>query len=265
MEDEITIAPVVEATPPVVEDYDLSESTGWDDLRAAFAEPVEDVAVTEAPVAPDPTTVDAPAPSPTSAELSNEEIGRVLQDPRTVAQLQQSYAQAITNARQLWEAELQQRRLQEEEILLDDEEVGKRVRQQQQMEPVIRQAQAAGYAQAQTRFITEGISSVWNTVPELAQLDDNTKATLNPADPKYTSYGAYMNALIDTAASVRAEKQAKTLAKGMADARVADEVNKLRKGLPNVQGVSGPAGSPGPIIDIDRMSGAEILNAAFRN
>jgi len=264
MEDETTIAPVVETPEPVVEDYDLSKSSGWDDLRAAFAD-VEDAPVTETPVVEDPTAEVAPEPTPTGPELTNEEIGRVLQDPRAVAQLQQGYAQALVNARQLWEAELQQRRLQEEEILLDDEEVGKRFRAQQQMEPVIRQAQAAGYAQAQTKFITEGIASVWQTVPELSQLDETAKAALNPADPKYTSYGAYMNALVDAAAAVRAEKQAKTLAKTMADARVADEVNKLRKGLPNVQGVSGPAGAPGPIIDIDRMSGSQLLEAAFRN
>jgi hypothetical protein len=123
------------------------------------------------------------------------------------------------------------------------------------MAPVLQQAQAAGYAQAQTRFLTEGISSVWTSIPELAQLDDAQKAQLNPADPKFTSYGAYINALVDAAATVKA----------MSDAQVADQVNKLRKGLPNVGSVSGPAGAPGPIIDIDRMSGTELLNAAFRS
>lgn len=272
MDDVTVLDPVTPAettnapTPP-----DLTTSSGWDDLRSAFGSPFEETPATETPVETtgtnsEPTAETTPEVTPdASTELSDEEIQRVLADQRFRTQLNASYTQSLIQARQLWEQELQARRLQEEELLLDDEELGQRVRAQQQMAPILNQARQEGFAQAQATFINQGIADMWARIPELNQLDQSVKATLNPADPRFQSYGEYVGAVVNAVAETKARTMAERMAKEMAEAQVAAKVAELRKGLPNISSPSGPAGAPGPIIDVGRMSGSELLKQYFKN
>jgi hypothetical protein len=250
-------------------EIDLSTS-GLDDLRAAFAEtPSEGTTDTEsAPGTENTSTEEGPGTQTGALEasaVSEEDISRVFQDPRVVTMLQQAQGQSMAQARKLWENELQALREQEEALLLDDEEVGKRVREQQRMEPVLTRARAEGYARAQQDFVANGIGDLWQKVPELRELDRSEKAKYDPTLPTWKTMGEYLNAVVDVAAAKRSEKLATAKAKELAKAMTADELNKFRKNQPSPAGVPGHGREVGKIVDIDSMSGKDILRAAFGN
>lgn len=265
---------------------DLESTTGYEDLRAALGatapwdgdESTDDESVEESTNetpknSSDATDVTTQSPEDDAAAPDDEEIGRVLKHPGVQERLRQNYQQgvlqavnrAVAEARRLWDAELAQRASQEEELLLDDEEYGRRIREQQKIQPVLQRAQAAGYARAQQEFFHLGVGSVFEAVPELKTLDNSKRAELNPMDPKYRTYGEYVNALVDYVANQRAEKLAQSRADAIVQARLADARTKDRKHTPSPRGVPGPASAPGPIIDVDQMSGEQLLRAAFSN
>jgi hypothetical protein len=253
---------------------DLEETSGLEDLRSALGggAPWEEETTPDSPSTPETpvsdsgNTVESEGDEP--QELSDDDVAKVLSNARVQAQLKAQYEQGfkqaapalVARAREIWEQEQLRQRQEEDEALLDDEEIGKRLRQQKELEPIVRRAQAAGMAQAQQDFFQNAVGSVWNVVPELQNLPDNAKQNLHPLNPNFRTYGDYINAIIDVAAEQRAAKKAESLV----EAAKASELSRIRKNSPSPAGPSGPASGPGPIIDVERMSGDALLKAAFR-
>ena len=267
MEEQVS-TPETEAvvvTTPAVPD----STSGIDDLRAAFAdapsEAVAPAASTDAPSTDEPAAEGEPPTAPEAGSISDEDISRVFKDPKVVQALQEAQGRSMAQARQLWEMELQRVREEEEALLLDDEEVGRRTREQQRMAPVLNQARAEGYARAQQEFVMHGIGDLWQKVPELRDLDADTKRQYDPTLPTWKSMGEYMNAIVDVAAAKRSEKLADKKAKELAKAMTASELNKFRQGQPSPAGVPGHGREVGKIIDVDNMTGKDILRSAFGN
>lgn len=257
-------------------------TTGIEDLRAAFADSPSKDSNTSAP---DETTGDSKADAKADAKQdtpadgatgkdasgapeapsgpSDEDLAKVFQDPRVVQQLREAQGRAMAQARQLWEQEQAEARRKEEELLLDDEEIGKRVRAQQQAEPILNQARAEGYARAQQEFVLQGIGSIWNDVPELKEMDSAAKAKYDPMLPTWKTFGEYINAIVDVAANSRSQKLAEKKAKEIAKAMTAEQLNSFRKTQPNPAGVPGHGSAVGKIYDVDAMSGKDLFRAAF--
>ena len=256
---------------------DLTETSADDDLRAALGDgrapwesddPVEDAA-------PDPSVStpvgDTQSPPNEDAAPSPEEISKVLGHPDVQARLRTEFQKvagseaqrAAATERARLEYEAQVRKAQEDDLLLDDEEYGRRMRDQQKQAPVLQQAHQAGYTKAQADFFQLGVGSIWQTVPELKELDAAKKNELDPMNPKFRTYGDYINAVVDVAAGSRATKLAQAMAQDIAKAQTASELTKLRKSAPGYRAPAGPASAPGPIIDLDKMTGDELLKKAF--
>lgn len=251
---------------------DLTTTTGIEDLRAAFesdteetstpsATPESGAASTEAAAAGDDEGTGRVPNAP--AAFSDEDLSKVFQDPRVASMLRDAQGRSLAQARQMWEQELQAQRQQEEELLLDDEEVGRRERAKKAVEPILNNARAEGYARAQQEFVLHGIGDIWNKVPELAGLDAQTKARYDPTLPTWKTFGEYINAVVDLAANSRSEKLATKKAQAIAEVKTRDEMNKFRKNQPNPGGAPGNGTAAGKIFDVDRMSGKDLLKAAF--
>lgn len=243
---------------PVEGTIDLSLG-GMDLLRSAFLEP-EATAVEE-----DSEELDGvPEPVPNAgADTEMEDYSKVFQDPRVIAALRQANQQSLAQARALWENELHNARAREEEALLSDEEIGERVRAQRALQPQLETAQQAGYARAQQDLIRFGIGDIFTKVPELANLSSDERETFNPTNPRYQSMGEYISALVDAAAAKRADKVAESRAKTLAKALVKEELAKIRKNQPSLVGVPGNGVAVDKMIDVERMTGRDLLQKAF--
>ena len=261
MDETTTSQPEVEPAPELA-------LSGMDLLRTAFTAPPADVQPEGTDTEPElEQTQDsgetAGAPTTAPPEWSEEDLGRALTDPRVVSQLQQFIVERDAMIRRQFELEQSQARAREEEALLSDEELGARVRATASQAPLVTAAQAQGYARAQQDMIRLGIGDVWESVPELKEMSPAERAALDPMNPKFRSMGSYFNALVDVAADRRAEKAANQKAKVLADAMVKDRLAKARKDTPGTQGPTGQGQSVRNLIDVNRMSGREILDRAF--
>lgn len=259
--------------------YDLANTDAMADLRNAFASENDEVEEGETPVveAAVETIVETPAedtndgaPSDVpdaSADPSDEEISRLLAHPQLQSRIRDAFqrgnSEAIRIARMQWEADQARQQAEEDDALLDDEEFGRRQREQQRLSPVLTQAQQSGYARAQQDFFNHAVTTVWTNVEELRSLPESEKRALDPTSPEFKTYGEYINRLVDVAATKRAEARASVLAEDLVTARVASELAKLRKGEASPRSVSGPASGPGPIVDVETMTGSQLLTAAF--
>jgi uncharacterized protein with von Willebrand factor type A (vWA) domain len=264
---------IVEDTIPAEEStHDLSSTTGIEDLRAAFGVDYAEESDTSSTEDSTPASTEAGAPVTDEeddgvpnapAAFSDEDLSKVFRDPRVVNQLRDAQARSLSQARQMWERELQAQREADEELLLDDEEIGRRERAKKAVEPILNGARAEGYARAQQEFVLHGIGDIWNQVPELKGLDAQTKAQYDPTSPTWKTFGEYINAIVDLAANKRSEKLAGTKAKAIAEAKTRDEMNKFRKTQPNPAGAPGNGSAVGKIFDVDKMSGKELMRRAF--
>lgn len=245
---------------------ELSSTSGMDDLRAAFASSSEESG-SPAPESSidsgDEGDQDGAPKAPVADDITDEDLSKVFQNPRVVQMLRQAQGQTLAQQRALWEQEQLQRQRADEEALLSDEEIGQRVRQQKQIEPIANQLRAEGYSKAQMDFLRQGIGSVWEAVPELKDMDPQERQKFNPTDPKFASYGDYMNTVIEHVANARAEKLAAKRAEKLAKVQTRAALDEFRKSQPNPAGVPGAGSAPGRIIDVDKMSGKQILEAAF--
>ena len=244
---------------------DLSTTSGIDDLRAAFTPS------SEAPKTPEASSSDSDGSAGDEGEGAPEapagdgssDFSEVLKNPQFQAQLRTAQAQLLAQQRALWEQEQTAKQREEEELLLSDEEIGRRQRLQKELEPHLNRFRSEGYAQAQMDFLRSGIGDVWQKVPELKGMDVSERQKFNPTDPKWGSYGEYMEAVINHVANARAEKLATKRAEKLAKAKTSQALDEFRKAQPNPSGVPGAASAPGRIVDVDKMSGKDLLRAAF--
>ena len=128
---------------------------------------------------------------------------------------------------------------------------------------MLTQAQAAGYARAQQDMLQLGVNDVFSKVPELKDLAPAERVALDPVNPRFTSMGDYFAALVDAAASKRAEKLAQKQARELAAAMVKDRTAQNRQAAPGLQGPAGQGRDVATFVDVDKMSGREILTRAF--
>lgn len=258
-----------------MDELDLSQTSAAEDFAKAFPDDDDDIA--EEVLTPDepsedenPTDGEEPTDAPDApADANSEDISRVLQHPELQARIREAFArgnaESLRLARLQWEAEQRRAREEEDLALLDDEEYGKRLREQQQTQPIIQRAQAQGYARAQQEFFQNAVGSVWQTVSELKTLPEDKRRALDPTNPEFRTYGDYISRLVDTVSNLRAEARAKEMADKIVEARLADERTKSRRENPGPRGVPGPASGPGPIVDLDKMSGEELLRSYFNS
>jgi hypothetical protein len=113
--------------------------------------------------------------------------------------------------------------------------------------------------QMATRFYVDGYQQVINTVPELKSLPAEVAQKVQTAN----TYGEAIQALVDRAATVRAEKLAKDIVKTEVEAFKADWTSKAAGsfGIPPSQ-AAGRVGT-GKDIPFDPNNGTAMLVAAF--
>lgn len=268
------------------QDQTQEETSGEEDLKSAFGatapwESDESSAAEGDTTDEDTEDGDGEGDSDTTPDegsTENADLGpdeetlrKVLSDARVQNQLrsllEQRTAEQLAAARAAWEVEQELQRAREEEALLDDEEYGKLVRERstQRTGPSVLAAEQAGFERAQQEFFNMAVTSVWSDVEELKSLPDAKRAELDPANPAYNTYGKYISAVIDTAAAARAVKIAEKMANEMVEAKMADRLSQMRKAKPSPATVSGPSKPPGPLVNLETMSGDQLLKAAFGN
>ena len=204
-----------------------------------------------------------PDESPTTDDLDDETVRRVLAQSNVQNALRSVAAQQEATLRANLREELRMERQKEDETLLSDEELGQRKRKADEMSGPLEIAKQDGYNTAQQDFMNLGLADVWNQVDELKDLPEAERQSLNPKSAQFKSMGEYISALVDTAAGIRANKLVEEKAKSMAETMVQEEMREFRSKQPNPEGVSGPSSPPDENIDRDGMLGLDLLKRAF--
>ncbi len=195
--------------------------------------------------------------------LDDETIRRVLAQPNVQTALRSVAATQEANLRAELAQEVQTDRQKDEELLLSDEELGQRKRQQEAMAEPLNNAKQEGYNAAQQDFMNLGIGDIWNQVEELKSLPEADRQSLDPRSSQFKSMGEYVSALVDTAATIRADKLVQEKAQKLADTMVQEEMREFREKQPNPEGVSGPTSPPNRDIDYENATGLDLLKKAF--
>lgn len=127
---------------------------------------------------------------------------------------------------------------------MDSEDLGNQVKSQ--LHEADTQKKYRGMALAE---ISE---DMYRVITGMQDLDDSDRRELHPLNPKFTSFDAYLNAVLDTLGTRRSKKLAASLAKTEAEALVNERLAKERSN------VSAPANLP---TGATAFNDAEFLDA----